>query len=143
MTIAPTGDMPALRLGLRYFAIVFAFAFAMGVARTLAIAPWIGPAAAVLLEVPIVLLVSWFAARRLLRDRHLSALQRAAMGAIAFALTMVSEMVLSALMRGQGVAGWAETIATPLGLVGLAGQAGFAAIPVFAGCGRTARPAKT
>ena len=44
---------------------------------------------------------------------------------------MVSEAVLAGLLRGQSVAQWAGEVATPLGLVGLAGQLGFAAMPLF------------
>lgn len=117
--------------GILYFLAVFSFAFAMGVARQLAIAPLLGPSVAVLLEVPILVLASWIVARRLLRYRSLTVLERAVMGATAFALTMASEAVLSVIMRGQSVADWAATIATPLGLVGLAAQLIFAAIPIF------------
>ena len=105
----------------------------MGVARTLVIAPRIGTTAAVLLEVPILLAASWVIARRLLRDRDLALPQRMAVGTIAFVLTMASEVVLSALMRGQSAGEWAAVVATPIGLVGLAGQLGFAAIPALIG----------
>lgn len=89
--------------------------------------------AAVLIEVPILVVASWMVARRLLRDRCLALPQRAVMGAEAFALTMASEAALAAVIRGQGLADWAAAVATPLGLAGLAGQLAFAAIPVFAG----------
>lgn len=125
--------MAVIITAITYFATVFAFAFAMGVARTLVIAPLIGVTAAVLLEVPILLAASWVIARRLLRDRDLALPQRIAVGAIAFVLTMASEVVLSALMRGQDVGEWAATVVTPIGLVGLAGQLGFAAIPALIG----------
>ncbi len=123
--------------GLLYFAAVFTFAFATGVARVLVVAPWLGPTAAVLLEVPILVLASWIVARRLLRNRSFTLPQRAAMGASAFALTMVSEAALAAIMRGQGVVDWAASVATPLGLVGLAAQVAFAAVPIFVGPRRT------
>lgn len=125
--------MAVVRTAIAYFSTVFAFAFAMGVARTLVIAPRIGTTAAVLLEVPILLAASWVIARRLLRDRDLALPQRMAVGTIAFVLTMASEVVLSALMRGQSAGEWAAVVATPIGLVGLAGQLGFAAIPALIG----------
>lgn len=123
-------------IGVRYFVVVFSLAFAMGVARTLIIAPQLGETPAVLLEVPIIVGASWVVARRLIRHRSLSLPQRAAMGIVAFTLTMVSEAVLSALMRGQSVADWAAVLVTPLGLVGLAAQAAFAVMPILAGLGR-------
>lgn len=125
--------MTSARIGLLYFAIVFTFAFAMGIARTLLIAPWLGPTAAVLLEIPIVLLASWFVARRLMRGRPFTRSQCAIIGGTAFVLTMISEAAFSYILRGQGVAQWAGTLLTPLGMVGLAGQAGFAVMPLFAG----------
>jgi hypothetical protein len=120
-------------LGFTYFAAVFAFAFAMGVARTLVITPLLGATAAVLLELPLVLALSWFVARTLLRNRTFMLTQRAAMGATAFALTMLSEMALSYLLRGQGLGDWVASLITPLGLLGLSGQVAFSVIPVLAG----------
>jgi xanthine/uracil/vitamin C permease (AzgA family) len=114
-----------------YFAVVFAFAFALGVVRTLLIAPWTGALAAVLMEVPVVVVVSWIAARRVLRERDFTSGQRAAMGAIAFALLMASEALLAGVLRGQSVGEWAGEVGTPPGLIGLAGQIGFALIPLL------------
>jgi hypothetical protein len=37
------------------------------------------------------------------------------------------------VIRGQGLAEWVSDLATPLGLVGLAGQLGFAMMPLLAG----------
>ena len=109
---------------LLYFGIVFALAFALGVARVLVVAPAIGPAAAVFLEVPIVLAASWLVARWLLRDRNFQLPQRLAVGGIAFALLMASEALLAALMFGQSLSQWIAAVLTPLGLFGLAGQLG-------------------
>ena len=130
--------MPAAYFtGLLYFAAVFTFAFAMGIARVLVVAPRLGPTAAVLLEVPTLVAASWIVARRLLRNRPLTGPQRAAMGATAFMLTMASEAALSVIMRGQSVTDWAAAVATPLGLVGLVAQVVFAAMPIFVGHGPT------
>src|ERR1700712_1504501 len=123
--------------GLLYFAAVFTFAFAMGIARVLVVAPRLGPTAAVLLEVPILVVASWIVARRLLRNRSLTLPQRATMGATAFMLTMASEAALSVIMRGQSVTDWAAAVATPLGLAGLVGQVIFAAMPIFVSHDRT------
>jgi hypothetical protein len=123
--------------GLLYFAVVFTFAFATGAARVLVVAPWLGPTAAVLLEVPVLVLASWIVTRWLLRRRSFTFPQCAAMGALAFALTMASEATLASIMRGQGVLDWAASVSTPLGLVGLAGQIAFAAMPILVGLRRT------
>ncbi len=123
----------ALIMGLRYYAIVFSIAFLLGVARTLVIAPTFGVIIAVLLEVPLLVAVSWLAAQRLLKGSLLALWQRATMGALAFALTMASEVLLAQLLRGQGIVDWAADVARPLGLVGLAGQIAFGLMPLLVG----------
>ena len=119
--------------GLRYFAIIFTFAFAMGVARALVIAPRLGEMTAVLLEVPIIVAASWAVARHLLKDRFFTIAQRSAMGATAFILLMCCEAILANILRGQTISEWASELATPIGLIGLVGQLAFAVIPIFAG----------
>lgn len=123
----------AVLAGLTYFGVVFALAFVMGVARATVIAPRIGETAAVLLEVPVLVAISWGAARRILHDRPFSLAQRALTGGLAFALTMASEAALAGVLRGQSVTGWIGAVATPLGLTGLAGQIAFAAMPMLIG----------
>lgn len=116
-----------------YFIAVFTLAFAMGVARTLVIAPLVGPTVAVCIEIPILLIASWFLARHLMSERRFALSDRIAIGGVAFALTMANEALLAGLIRDQSVIAWAAVVLSPLGLVGLAGQLGFAAMPAFAG----------
>jgi hypothetical protein len=124
-----------------YFGIVFTFAFAMGVFRVLVVAPLVGPAAAVFIEVPIILAASWIGARRVLRRRTLGFSKRLAVGGLALMLLMALEAMLASVMLGQSVEQWAAAVATPLGLVGLAGQLGFTAIPAIAVRDRAVRKA--
>lgn len=119
-------------MGLRYYAIIFSVAFVMGVVRNLVIAPRLGATVAVLIEVSILLTVSWAVAGRLLSHRSFTVAHRAVMGAIAFTLTMVSEVILAEFLRGQSVTDWATNVVTPLGLTGLAGQIAFAVVPLLA-----------
>ena len=119
--------------GLVYFLVIFGFAFAMGVGRTLVIAPRLGETAAVLLEMPILVIASSFVARRLTSERFFTSRQLLLIGAIAFTLTMVSESILADLIRGQSLSQWAEALATPLGLVGLGGQLVCAMMPTLRG----------
>ncbi len=115
---------------LAYWVAVFAPAFALGVVRTLWLAPQIGALAAVAVEVPIVLAISWFAARVAVRRWRLGRGEAAAMGACAFALLMLAEWGL-ALRFGQSSAGWLVEMMTTPGMLGLAGQVGFAGMPWF------------
>ncbi len=116
-----------------YFLTVFAVAFALGVLRVLVIAPYLGAFAAVALEVPVLLAVSWFVAGGVLRRWPLNVADRIGMGALAFGMLMIAELGLSVLFFGQTagdlVAGWG----TLPGALGLAGQLGFAAMPALRG----------
>ncbi|WP_309751840.1 hypothetical protein [Novosphingobium sp.] len=116
-------------LALAYFAGVFALAFCVGVGRTLWLAPRVGAFAAVMAELPVILAASWWWSRRLLSRHPLAARTDAlVMGAAAFALLMAAEAALAVLLGGS-VTGWLSGLATPAGMLGLAGQLGFAVMP--------------
>ena len=121
----------ACTMGLLYYAAVFAIAFALGIARALVINQYAGASAAVLLEVPVVIVLSWLIAHHLLKRNSFSLSQSVAMGVTAFVLTMASEVVLARLLRGQSATEWMSNIVTPIGLVGLAGQIAFALMPML------------
>jgi hypothetical protein len=57
---------------------------------------------------------------------------RLAMGAVAFVLLMIAELILSVAAFGGTVAGFVATLGTPEGAAGLAGQVLFAALPLLA-----------
>jgi hypothetical protein len=114
-----------------YFAIVFAFAFMVGIVRVTVVAPKIGALAAVALEVPLVLGVSWLTAGRVLRRWPLSRPDRAKMGMLAFAILMVAELALAIFAFGQSPGSYFAGMVTPAGVLGLAGQIGFALVPVL------------
>lgn len=113
-----------------YFGVVFAAAFALGVLRVGVMAPALGQLAAVAVEVPVVLALSWIVAGRVLRRWPLDLPGRLAMGALAFALLMAAEASL-ALALGQALAGFVAAMAAPAGALGLAGQIGFAILPAI------------
>lgn len=69
---------------------VFAVAFALGALRVTLVAPQTGALAAVALELPLVLALSWAVAGRVLRRWPQA--PRAAFGALAFALLMLLEL---------------------------------------------------
>lgn len=123
--------MIALRLGLAYFAAVFAAGFVLGALRVLAVAPRLGETGAVVLELPVMLAVSWLVCGRLLRGRRLSAGQALAMGGVAFACLMLAEAGLSVLAFGRSLATHIALYAELPHRIGLAGQAAFAALPLL------------
>ena len=129
----PPRPLVVILTGLAYFAIIFGFAFALGVGRTLVVAPRLGETNAVLLEIPIVMIASSFVARRITNDRFFTFRQLLSIGAIAFTLTLVSEALLADVIRGQSIPQWAVSLTTPLGLIGLGGQLISAMMPTLRG----------
>lgn len=123
--------MPSVvKAAVAYVVPVFAVAFLLGALRVTLVAPVTGPLFAVALEVPVVLLLSWAVAGRVLARWPLPRTPRLAMGALAFALLMLAEFA-TALGFGQTPTEFLSAMATPAGALGLAGQIGFGLIPVL------------
>ncbi len=121
----------ALRLGLIYFAVIFAVGFGLGTIRTLMLIPVLGELGAVLVELPVILVIAWAVCGRLLRDRHLTTAEAATMGASAFMLLMLGEAGLSLWLAGRTMAEHLALYAEPAHVIGLAGQLAFAAFPLL------------
>jgi hypothetical protein len=122
-----------LKAGVAYFGIVFAAGFVLGTLRILVVAPAIGTTAAVLVELPVMLAISWIACRRMIRRFSVSDdwAVRLVMGAVAFALLMVAEWVLGIAAFGRTVAEQIAAYGTPDGMIGFVGQAIFAVFPLI------------
>jgi hypothetical protein len=94
-----------LQAGALYFGIVFGAGFVLGAIRTLWIAPRVGTRTAELMEAPIVLVVTIFAARwvvlHLAAPPSLSA--RLGMGGFALALLLAAEFGLVLWLRGLSI----------------------------------------
>lgn len=118
---------PTVKAALAYVLPVFALAFAFGVLRVTLIAPRTGPLPAVALELPLVLALSWAVAGRVLRRWPQT--PRLGMGLISFLLLMLLELA-TALAFGQTPGQFLAAMATPPGMLGLAGQIGFGLIPL-------------
>lgn len=117
---------------LAYWAAVFALGFVLGTVRTLWLAPLMGHMAAVLAELPVMLAAAWLCARAILARRPLAERGAAlAMGAIAFVLLLGAELLLGIFAFGLTPEGWLRSLGEPAGLLGLAGQIGFALIPAW------------
>ena len=116
-----------VKAGLAYTLPVFLCAFALGALRVTLIAPALGPVAAVALEVPVVLTLSWLIAGPVLRHWPVPVPQRPALALFAFIVLMLLELG-TALTFGQSPAQFLQAMTTPAGALGLAGQIGFALI---------------
>ena len=121
-----------LRTASTYFGLVFAAGFALGTVRTLFVAPRTGELVAVSLELPLMLLISWYACGYSLRRFPIpeSAAAHAATGALAFAFLLVAELALTLTAFGGTPATFAAALITPPGALGLAGQVALALMPL-------------
>jgi hypothetical protein len=116
--------------GLAYWAVVFALGFVLGTIRVLWLAPLIGLLPATVLELPLILTASWFAAGWLVRRFAIDTASEAlAAGGLAFLLLMVAECTLAVMMMGQTPEQWLADLRQPHALLGLAGQVLFALMP--------------
>ena len=124
--------MNALRAGVAYFALVFAAGFGLGIIRALLLVAALGAAPAVAIELPVMLVFAWIACGWLVRRFAVPAIPgaRLAMGAAAFALLMAAEAALAVLGFGQSPEAYLAGLATPAGLLGLAGQVAFGLMPL-------------
>ena len=122
--------MKLLRAAIVYWAMVFALGFVLGTIRVLWVIPLVGLMPATLLELPIILAASWFAAGWLVRRFGIASRGEAlAVGVLAFAILMAAECALAGVLIGQTPAQYLAGLRQPHALLGLAGQAAFALMP--------------
>jgi ABC-type uncharacterized transport system permease subunit len=124
--------MQTLKSAFLYFLPVLAAGFVLGTIRVLWLAPKTGLFAATVIELPVMLAISWLVAGQVINRLHIGPeLQsRLAMGIIAFLLLMAAEHALG-LAFGKSSAQQLADIQTPAGLAGLAGQIGFGLLPLL------------
>jgi hypothetical protein len=122
---------PVMKAALGYFSGVFPAAFVIGAFRVTMIAPHTGPLIAVALEIPIILGLAWIVAGSVLARWPLGGQACLAMGILAFVLLMLAEMAMAVLLFGQTPRIFLTNITAASGLLGLAGQIGFAFVPLL------------
>jgi len=124
--------MIIVQAAISYFVIVFVAGFALGTIRTLIIAPQTGELAAVAMELPLMIAVSWWACgvvvKRLKPASEVPS--RIAMGLIALSLLLLAEIVVS-LGLGLTLAQHLALYATTPVQLGLFGQLLFALFPLL------------
>jgi len=132
---ARRGDAKSIvEAAVAYFAAVFAIGFAIGACRMLLLAPRVGETAAVALEAPVMIAVSWLVCVAVLRRFAPPAMvsARLAMGALALFLLLVADAALGFFGFGRPLSEQLAAFARPAGAVGLAAQCVFGLIPVLA-----------
>lgn len=113
-----------------YWAVVFALGFVLGPIRVFWLAPQTGVLAATALEIPFMLLASWWITGWLMMRFGIASRGAAlAMGLGAFALLLASECVLAITLVGASPGQWLTGFVQPHAMLGLAGQGVFAIIP--------------
>jgi hypothetical protein len=121
----------AFKAGLAYFAAVFAVGFVLGTLRVLIVGPGFGDTLGVLIELAIMLLVSWMVCEWLLN--RFSVQNKPSLGvlvgAVAFALLMVAELWVSVFAFGRSLAEHFESYRSLNADLGLVSQIAFAALP--------------
>ncbi|MBX9778029.1 MAG: hypothetical protein K2Y71_26910 [Xanthobacteraceae bacterium] len=119
--------------GLACFGIVFVAGFALGTLRVLVLAPRFGVNAAVLVELPIILALSWAACRWLIKRFDVPPVltARLVMGGLAFAVLMFAEIGVSVLGFRRTLSAHLEQYRQMHALIGLAGQIVFAMLPII------------
>lgn len=123
----------AVWAGLAYFGVVFAAGFTLGILRVFVLAPKLGESIAVLVELPIILAVSWVACRWLIaRFGVRTALtDRMVMGGLAISVLLGAEIGVSVLGFGRALSAHVAQYQQLPALLGLAGQCLFALFPVI------------
>ncbi len=121
----------ALRAGFVYFALIFAAGFILGTLRVFVVLPRVSPTLAVLFELPVILAICWFAAKWIVEKFAVPAIaaDRLVMGVTAFVFLILAEAILAIAGVGQMLVGDLTILATPQGVIGLAGQMFFALFP--------------
>lgn len=124
--------MRAVAAGFGYFGLVFTAGVILGAVRALVVAPRVGETLAVLIELPVMLVISWLFCGWSIRFFGLPGNLRARLGmsAVAFVMLMAAELLLSLLLRDGSVGAFVAVYRTPAGFIGLAGQLAFALFPL-------------
>jgi hypothetical protein len=123
--------------GAYYCALVFALGFVLGTVRTLFVqdAPSGGRLTGVLIELPIMLMASWFLCAQAVRRFGVAPdwTPRAVMGLVAFALLMLAELAVGMLLFGRTPTQHLALYQDASYALGLAAQLAFALMPMLQG----------
>jgi hypothetical protein len=122
----------AFKAGVLYFALVFAAGFVLGAIRQAWVVPRLGVRTAELLEIPLMLVVCFLAARRVVGRFGLDSLRlRIAAGLLGFVLLVAAELALVVLLQRVTVADYARSRDPISGSAYLLSLTIFALLPVL------------
>jgi hypothetical protein len=123
----------ALLAGILYFLGIFALGFVMGAIRTFVLVPRIGALAGVLIEIPIMLTVSWYYSNKLKIRYSISSENRYLIlfGGSSYVWLMLAEYSVSVFAFNQSSTEFFANIRTLPGSLGLLAQIVFGSIPLI------------
>lgn len=126
-------SLAVLRAGAAYFVVVLASGFVLGTLRTLFVAPQVGEINAVVMEVPVMLAIAWFACGWVLSSIKVPqrAHERIAVGAIALALLLAAEALISVALAGKSLQEHLQSYAHAAPLIGLGAQLLYGVFPLI------------
>jgi hypothetical protein len=127
--------MPILRAGAAYFALTFAAGWVLGPIRELWVIPRLGRTVGLVLEAPLMLVVSFLAARWVVRRFAVPPTlpTRARVGLVALGILLVAELLGAWGLRGLSPAGYFASFGSRSGAVTAATFLLFAAMPLLIG----------
>ncbi len=122
----------AFRAGLLYFALVFATGFVLGAIRQIWVVPRLGTRTAELLETPVMLVVCFLAARRVVGKFGLDTLRlRIAAGLLGFVLLVIAELAVVVFLQRVTIPEYVRSRDPISGSVYALSLVVFALLPVF------------
>ena len=124
--------MAVVKAALAYFSTVFAVGFAVGATRVIWLQPRVGEAAAVALEAPLMIVVSWIACAHVVHWARPPATvpARLAMGGMALSLLLTVDALLGWAAFGRSFAEQLASYGRVPGALGLAAQCAFGLLPL-------------
>jgi hypothetical protein len=127
-----------LKAGGFYFALVFSAGFVLGTIRTLWIVPRVGARTAELMEAPLMIVVSFLAARWVVKRLAVSssAAPRLAVGGIGLAFMLMAELSLVLWLRGLTIGEYFATRDRVAGAVYYLALGLFALMPLMVSRGQ-------
>lgn len=125
--------MRILVAGAAYFLIVFVAGIVLGIVRVGVLAPNLGATIAVLIELPVILVISWYVCAAILRRVPLDSghNEDVLAGGLAFVLLIAAEALFAVGLGGRTLPEFFAHMVTTDGLIGLIGQILFAAFPAI------------
>ena len=122
----------ALTAGVTYALLVFVVGFCLGAIRIALLVPRLGETIAVLVEMPIMLLASWWLCRRCIDHFRLNAslAARALMGSVALVTLQAEEIGIAVAAFGHSPIEYWLGLGSLPGMIGLAAQVAFAGFPL-------------